>query len=115
MIGIAKAAIVECGPGTGIECGGDQFVILIQNVFQFGLTLAAIAVTASLAFAALMYITSGGSTEKTGQARGAVMAAVTGLVISLSAWVIVNTVVTILVPQCKNWNIFEFSKTCSNP
>lgn len=106
--------IVKCGPkslGYAVECGKAQFFGLIHDVIQYGIWLGIIAVGFSVVFSGFLFLTAGGSAEKLGQGKKAVFASVTGLVIALTAWLIVNTIITMLT-DCSGWSLIgEF--TCN--
>lgn len=118
LIKIAQAVepIVPCGPGvTGHEsCTKEDFFVLVHNVMKYALILSTMAVTLSIMYAAVMYLISQGEMEKLNKAKGAIKAAVIGLVIVSIGFILVNTVLSIF--GCSNWNIFDpatVSTVCS--
>ncbi len=107
---------MPCGPGvTGHEsCTKEDFFVLVHNVMKYALILSTMAVTLSIMYAAVMYLISQGEMEKLNKAKGAIKAAVIGLVIVSIGFILVNTVLSIF--GCSNWNIFDpatVSTVCS--
>ena len=111
----SPGSIVRCGPGhldsegKEIECGKEQFFILIHTLIRYAIYLSALAVSVAITYAGFMYMISAGEYHKLYQAKGAVTAAIIGLVIVLSAWIVVNTVLGIF--GCSNWNVFSPATT----
>ncbi len=133
LINIAHAfdqptgSIVTCGPAdasghypngnyTG-PCDAGAFWGLVNTLINYAIWIGIVAVGLSVVFAGVMFLTSAGSGEKTSAGKRAVTAAVVGLVITLTAWIIVNTIISFLLPNCTgHWNIFNngtSSLTCS--
>ena len=116
--GIASAEILNIWDGTGeggVSCNqpileGDRLVsanacdfcdglIIIQNIVKL-LTEVAIPIAfAMIIYGALMLMIAVGSEEKVKKSRGIMTSAVVGLVIALSAWIIVNTILHVLTGQ----------------
>lgn len=114
-------SIVQCGPPdangnypngnyTG-PCDIDQFFILIHTLIKYAIYLSGLAVTVAIVYAAFMYLISAGEMEKLNKAKGAVKAAVIGLVIVLTGWLLINTLLQIF-GVCPNWNVFDTSRVC---
>ncbi len=106
---MAQGGIVPCGPGvTGNEsCDKEDFFVLVHNVMKYAIILSTMAVSISIAYAAVMYLISQGEMEKLNKAKGAIKAAIIGLVIVSVGWLLVNTVLSIF--GCSNWNVFNTS------
>lgn len=106
-------SIVRCGPGfdDNPTCDVEDFFILVHTLIDWAIYLSAMAVTVAVTYAAFMYLISGGEMEKVSKAKGAVKAAVIGLIIVLVAWIFINTLLGIF-GICQNWNIFEPGTIC---
>ncbi|MEK9194289.1 MAG: pilin, partial [Patescibacteria group bacterium] len=77
-------------------CDFCDALIVIQNIVKFLFEVAIPISVAMVIFGAITLMIAGGSEEKIKKGRAAITSAVLGLVIVLSAWVIVNTVLHIL-------------------
>ena len=105
LINIAKAAIVECGPGYPEECGKEQFIGLLHNLMKFAIEIAIVIVGFAVVYGGVMIMISAGSEERASKGKKAMTASVTGIVIIFTAWLIVNTLIT-LFTNCSGWNVF---------
>ena len=88
------AKLVPCE----INCGFKEFMQLIQNVINFLMfdiasPLAAIA----FAWAGIIMLTAGGSTEKIKQAKEVFWWVFIGFVVALSGWLVVSTLMGALL------------------
>ena len=104
LVKIAQAVdpIVPC---DGTSCTKEHLFLLVHSLIKYALILSTMAVTVSIMYAAIMYLISAGETEKLGKAKGAIKAAIVGLVIVLVGFILVNTVLSIF--GCSNWNVFD--------
>lgn len=79
------------------NCGFDDLMALINKVINFLLFVIATPLVAiGLCYAGFLYLTSGGSSEKTGQAKSILMNLVVGYIVALIAWVVVKTIMVSL-------------------
>ncbi|MBP7805234.1 MAG: TrbC/VirB2 family protein [Candidatus Pacebacteria bacterium] len=79
------------------SCGFYQLMQLIQRVIDFLIFLVApIVATVIILWAGVLILTSGGSTEKVGQAKSMFTKAVIGLLIAMGAWIIVKFILVTL-------------------
>lgn len=79
----------QCQSNTGIFC-------VLENLIKVGLALAGLIAVAFIVYGGFLYITSAGNPEGSKAGLAAVTNASIGLVIVLAAWVIINTVLTVL-------------------
>ncbi|MEK7071327.1 MAG: hypothetical protein AAB943_00095 [Patescibacteria group bacterium] len=78
-------------------CGFNAFMKLINNVVYFILFGLALPISAIMfAYAGFLLLTAGGSTEALGKAKTIFTHAALGLVIAAAAWLIINTILSIL-------------------
>ncbi len=89
--GTPATACNKIGP-----CNFCDALIATQNVIMFLFEIAIPIAVAMIAYGAIRMMISAGSEEQVRNARHIMTSAVIGLVIALSAWVIVNTVVHVL-------------------
>lgn len=79
------------------NCGFNELMSLINNVISFILFKLAIPIAAiSFAYAGFLLVTSGGNTERKSKAKSIFTNVALGLVFAVAAWLIVNTVLSIL-------------------
>jgi hypothetical protein len=97
---LTKNLSLEC-VGCG-ECGQCDILMVVKNIVQFILQIAGPLAILGIILGGFLYITSGGSQERAQEAKGAITAAVIGLVIILVAWVLVNFVIQILTDGSQN-------------
>src|SRR3990167_3263145 len=80
-------------PCSGADCDFDSLIELIKNIvtfllFSFAVPLAAI----SFAIAGVMILTAGGNTGQVEKAKEIFWNVLIGLIVALSAWLIVNAI-----------------------
>jgi len=104
----AGAALIPCGlsqdnPATPAPidesrpCTACHLIVAGNNLIKWGLgIMTVIAITVMFAMAVL-YVVSAGNPGMMQTAKGGIFAAMIGFGVMLSAWLIVNTVLTILV------------------
>lgn len=68
----------------------------LQNIMNFMVTMATVAITIFIALAGFSYMASGGNPEKRTMANKRIMNAVIGLVIVLCAWLVVDSILKVL-------------------
>jgi hypothetical protein len=103
-------------------CAGNEapdygcVLILIQNLMNFFIYFATLVITMYIAMAGFAYMTSGGNPEKHGEANKRILNAVIGLMIVLGAWLIVNSVMSVLYQKSSfgDWNSILSAKEASN-
>ncbi|MEK9150823.1 MAG: hypothetical protein AAB411_01900 [Patescibacteria group bacterium] len=92
----AEADIVPC---KGLECaqyGFCGFGMLGKNVIDFMLYTLVIPIAAvMIVYGGIMMMIAGGNESKFASGRSAATAAVTGLVIALLAWLIIDTIIKV--------------------
>jgi len=88
-----------CGGGGGgptSPCSLCDGIIVTRNIvtslFEVSLIIGGIMV----AVGGILFMTSGGSQDKVRQARGTLTSALVGVVIALTAWVIINTLLSLI-------------------
>ncbi|MBI2013430.1 MAG: hypothetical protein HYS87_01230 [Candidatus Colwellbacteria bacterium] len=112
LIQIAQAALVpECSPtgAGGLEkCTTEHLFELFYNIFNFGIFLAGVIVVLMVIWSGFQFMLAQGNPYKLEKAGKSVFNAIVGFVIVLSAWLIVNTIVTVFT-DCTGWNINPFA------
>ncbi|HEX7651118.1 MAG TPA: pilin [Candidatus Paceibacterota bacterium] len=82
----------NCGAGAGWGC----VLLVIGNLLNLAIGIGVLASVAALAYAGFLWVTNPLNSENRTQGRTMLMNAVIGLVIALGAWLIVNTLLTVL-------------------
>lgn len=89
-------------PLTGAAQNACDFTALLTTVQRFINILLYISVFIAvilIVLAGFKYLTAGGDTSKTGDAKKIFRAVIIGMIISFTAWVVVYTIVTTLKPN----------------
>lgn len=89
----------ECGyslSDQGRSCGFNDFIVLINNIIKYIIVLIIPIMAIVFAYAGFLFLTSGGDSAKRTKAKKAMTSAIIGIVIILSAWLIVRTIVRAL-------------------
>lgn len=88
-------------------CGYQQFLTLISNVIQFLLYIAVPIAAISFFFAGFLYLTAAGNTGKIEEAHQIFWSALIGIIIMLSAWLLVNTIIKGLISVSDQKTFFQ--------
>ena len=92
-------AILETGPDLGLEYGAATQLgevdprVAVANIINIALGLLGIIAVVLIVYAGFKWMTSAGNEEAVGSAKKTLIAAVIGLVIILSAYIIANFVI----------------------
>lgn len=87
------APLVQCKDG----CGWNDLMTLINTVITFILFRMAIPIAAIMfAYAGILLLTSGGDPAKKTKAKELFTGVAIGLIIAAAAWLIINTILSIL-------------------
>lgn len=77
------------------KCSRCDILIIAGNIFRFVFQIVGILAVLVIFIGGLTYVRSGGNEEATGRAKKIITAAVVGLIIVFSAWLIINTIVNL--------------------
>ena len=84
------------------NCGWDELLILVHNLIQFVVFYLSLPIAAIVfAYSGWLFMTSGDNPTKRAQAISIFKKVGLGLVIAMSAWLIVNTILTTLIDPDK--------------
>ncbi len=98
-------SIAQTPPSTLVPCGGtdqpacdfNQLMNLINGLIKFVFEFLAIPICAIMfAYAGILMVTSGGSSESRGKAKNIFTNAAIGLLIAGASWLIIRTILAIL-------------------
>ena len=84
--------IVPCGDVASGEqrCNACHLVALAQDIINFGVYLVVFVATLAIVWAGFLYITAGGNPGKVEAAHKIFATVITGLIIVLGAWLLVD-------------------------
>lgn len=86
------ASLVPCN-GTTVPCTFPKVIELIKNIVKFLVFSLAVPLAAiSFAIAGVMILTAGGNTGQVEKAKEIFWNVLIGLIVALSAWLIVNAI-----------------------
>ena len=92
----AHAEIIPCGIGDGVPCTFCHLYDLLRNVIDFLLIIIIPLALVGIAIGAFYILTSGGNTAWVSTGKGIIGSAIMGILITLLAWLIINTILSIL-------------------
>jgi hypothetical protein len=92
-INVAQAALVPCGPGVGGPCKWCHLFVLAKNIIDFIVYYLVFPITATMIVVGGLFImTAGGSESRFSKGKEIATAAIVGLLIALTSWIIINTI-----------------------
>ena len=106
MISENLAQLVTCGLGEGATfkaCTICDIWVLADKIVNFVYFLATPILIIVLISGGFIYLTSGGNPKKTEQAKSLLISAIVGIIISLAAFLMVDTILKTLVRQDFTW------------
>jgi len=80
----------------GSKCSTGDFVKLIDNVIKFLVTMLSVIAVIVMVYAGFLMVTSGGDENKWTTAKGLFTNVVIGIILVLAAWLIVDTLLSML-------------------
>jgi len=86
------AGLVPCGGPGESACNTCHLLVLVQNVLEFALKMAFLVIIGFIVYGGFRWIFSLGKEENLKAGRQIITNAIIGLIIILTAWIIVNTV-----------------------
>ncbi|MBI5147677.1 MAG: hypothetical protein HZA37_00780 [Parcubacteria group bacterium] len=96
---IAQADLIPCGNGD-VMCTLEDLIYLADNVINFILfDLAAPLAVLSIAIGGVLMITASGDTGQLERGKSIFYNTVIGFVVAFGAWLIVQAILTALVPS----------------
>lgn len=84
------------GSGSGYDCQLADIVVLAQNILTFIIVFAVILAGLLFAYAGLLLATDRGNEQNRRKATSIFWSAIIGLIVVLTAWLIVNTLLSLL-------------------
>lgn len=87
----SAAGLVPCG-GEGDPCTTCDLLVLVQNVLEFAIKMAFLIIIGFIVYGGFRWIFSLGKEENLKAGQQIITNAIIGLIIILTAWIIVNTV-----------------------
>jgi hypothetical protein len=94
---VLAADLIPCDGTAAHPCGFDELLQLVENVMHFLLFDMVLPISAILfAYVGFLFLTSGSNPGNRDKAKKILWKLVAGLVISLSAWLIIRTILVTL-------------------
>lgn len=95
----AQEGLVPCGPGiAGNEtCDFCDLLKLGKGIIDLTIKIAVLIIVAMIVYGGFLIMFSAGSTEKVKTGRSVIQSAIIGLIIAISAWLIVDVTFRVLV------------------
>jgi len=109
-LSIKAAGLVPCGGPDENPCTACDLLVLAQNVLQFALKMAFLIVIGFIVYGGFRWIFSLGKEENIKAGQQIILNAIIGLIIILTAWIIVNTIFW-FIAQAGGW---DFTGTWSH-
>lgn len=92
---LSSQGLVPCGRPDSPECKLCHIFILIKNVLDFAIKAVFFLATLIILISGII-LTTGVSATLATQGKKAIYSAVIGIIITLSAWVIINSIMVLL-------------------
>ncbi len=102
---VVFAQLVPCGnivDDVLKECGWSDLLTLGENILNFIIVFSVTVSAIVFAYAGFLYFSAGGDSNKISKARSLFGAVVIGLIVILTAWLIVNTILVTLTEKGLN-------------
>lgn len=104
---VEAAGMIPCGRSSGplaeqAPCTICHVVVAGNNVIKWGVGIMGVIAITVLFAMAVLYVVSAGDEGMIRTAKGGIWAALIGFAVMLSAWLIVNTVLSVLVDTTDN-------------
>ncbi len=112
---VTAQGIVPCGQGSekSNACTLCDLIVGVKNVIDFGMEILISVAAVGVFIAGVMYVISSGNEQMVTTAKNFLSASLIGFTVVLSAWLIVNVVMWILVANgnlgvgATNWYTFK--------
>lgn len=86
--------IIEQCTRSEVPCEWPQFIALVNELIRFGIYLAVVFATLTIAYAGFRMLTAAGNESQISAAKGMIWNAVLGIIIVMIAWLIVQYILT---------------------
>src|SRR3990167_8830772 len=98
--GSPGGGLVPCDNSAAKPCDFNAFMNMINIVINYIFKYLAVPIAAIMfAYAGVLMVASGGSTESRGKAKKIFTNAALGLIIAAISWVVIKTILSILSPE----------------
>jgi hypothetical protein len=88
--------LIPCGNTEQGPCTLCHFFVMFQNIMKWGLDIIFILAVLIIFIAGIVYIISSGNPGLMGKTKQMITLAISGIVIVLLAWIIINTTLYVL-------------------
>jgi hypothetical protein len=97
----SAAGLVKCGLGKADECGLSDFILLINDVITYAITLSLVIAGVMIMVAGFKMVTAAGDPGKIKDARGTITQVLVGLFVLLAAFLIIKFLLQLVDPTFK--------------
>lgn len=107
--------LIRCGLPSGQynkPCNFNEFVGLINRIINWIISMAGVLFTVAFVYGGYLYMTAGENSGNKEKAKNLLTTTVMGFVVVLTAWLIIYTLLTYLVPE--KTTIFKFINKINN-
>jgi hypothetical protein len=109
-----QAALVPCGTSDTPACTWCHLMQLVKNVIDFMMYIVFPLAAVMIVVGGIMIMTAGGSTERVAKGREIITAAITGLIIALLSWLLLDTIIKIMAPNFQAASLGPWNKIKCN-
>lgn len=104
--GLPTGTVIGSAGGPTGPCTLCDAMIVLRNIITFGFELVFGISTGMIAWGAIRLMAAGGNEKNISEAKKIIMSAIIGIAIAVSAWTIVNTVLSVFSPSgiAAPWN-----------
>lgn len=93
------SGLVPCGYGETYDCGTDDAITLANNVISFLIKMMSVIAVIAIVITGFQMVTSGGDTKAWNAGKSRLIAIVIGIIIILSAFLVVDTILKALTDK----------------
>jgi hypothetical protein len=110
FVGPPKPGLVPCGNPTQPPCNFAFFILMINEIIKWIISIAGVIFTVVLIWGGFRYMMSQGDSGEQGKAREMLWNTMKGFIIILVSWLIIYTILSMLIPKGSVYeeSIFKF-------
>lgn len=100
--------LVPCGGAGEEECSFNHIIVLIENILNFVFVLVIPIAAIAFTYAGFLYMTGGASPDKRKKANKIFLNVLIGIIIIMTAWIIVVTILRTLGVDGTTYSLLDF-------
>lgn len=94
---VSSAGLVPCGGNGETQCGYRDLIVMANKIINFLIEASVVIALLLFTYAGFLLAFSGGDTGAMSKAKAIFWNVVKGLVIALAAWLIIDTILSVLL------------------